>query len=149
MDNRQRTWFTAFLVLIGVVAAFSIGLQFGHYTSDAKHAGSFKKSSAIEVSEVMPPKPDSDSKITVQGYSVESNTVLFVTGGSSACPPVIDDVVRVDNQVILEMKSYKNQVCTMDYKTTAFEITFPGAELPSDISLYTVENGELVAQDKR
>lgn len=149
MDNRQRTWFTAFLVLVGVVAAFSIGLQFGQYTEDSKRVGSFKKSSAIEVSEVMPPAPDSNSRITVQGYSVASNTVLFVTGGSSTCPPAIDDVVRVDNQVILKMKSYKDQVCTMDYKTTAFEVTFPGADLPSDIRLYTVENGELVAQDKR
>ena len=149
MDNKQQPWLTAFLVLIGVVAAFSIGLQFGQYTSDAKHKGSFKKSSAIEVSEVMPPSPDPDSKITIQGYSADSNTVLFVTGGSSTCPPVIDDVVRMDNQVILKMKSYKEQVCTMDYKTTAFEITFPGADLPSDISLYTVENGELVAQGKR
>jgi len=51
------------------------------------------------------------------------NSIVAILGGSSSCPPTIESITKDDTMVNLNLKSYGDVACTMDFSYTGWQIT--------------------------
>ena len=51
------------------------------------------------------------------------NSVVAILGGSSSCPPTIESITKDDTTVNINLKSYGDVACTMDFTYAGWQIT--------------------------
>lgn len=71
---------------------------------------------------------------------VDSYGVLVSIGGSSSCPPVIDEAFLLEDTINIFLKEQKSKVCTEDYQPHYFDIQ----KFSSEGDLLSVKNAVII-----
>lgn len=45
---------------------------------------------------------------------VENGVIIYTSAGSSSCPPIVEKVEQIGNEIYLTTKDYSRSICTQD-----------------------------------
>lgn len=82
-----------------------------------------------------------DSLVHHWGHStkafVEDGVIVYTSAGSSSCPPIVEKVEQISNEVHLTTKDYSRSICTRDIKPVAQIIKYTDSTpVPKHIKIF-------------
>jgi len=68
---------------------------------------------------------------------IEDGKIVYVSRGSSSCPPIIENVEQTGNEIHLTTKDYTGMICTRDLSPVKQIITYDdGTIIPEHVKIF-------------
>lgn len=68
---------------------------------------------------------------------IKEGKIIYVSRGSSSCPPIIEKVRQVGNEIYLTTKNYTGMICTADLRPVMQTIEYnDGTNIPEYTKIF-------------
>ncbi len=84
--------------------------------------------------------PYQTTDFTSKAYALSNQEFVVILGGSSSCPPTIENVSSVENGLQLKLKTWSG-ACTADFTMTAWDVSAPVSIDWDSTSISVLANG--------